>query len=281
LKKPYLKLEFKQMHFMKLPLFLVDAFADRPFTGNPAAVCLLDRPRTEEWMQAVAAELNHSETAFLLPEGEGFGLRWFTPIQEVDLCGHATLASAHVLWETACLKPEEPAIFFTRSGQLTAWRAEDGVIWMNFPAEPPVPCEPPAELLLALGPVGVHYVGHNRMDFLVLLDAEATVRALKPDLERLRHIGMRGLIVTALAEESGIDFVSRFFAPRVGISEDPVTGSAHCCLGPFWAERLGKAHLCGLQASPRSGRVEVMVHGNRVHLGGRAITVLSGKLLGD
>lgn len=266
---------------MKLPLFLVDAFAERPFTGNPAAVCLLDRAHSEDWMQRVAAELNHSETAFLLPEGEGFRLRWFTPVHEVDLCGHATLASAHVLWETGCLEPEEPAVFFTRSGRLTAWRAEDGMIWMDFPAEAPVPCEPPPELLLALGPVEVRYVGHNRMDFLVLLDAEATVRLLKPDLERLQQVDMRGLIVTALAEEEGVDFVSRFFAPRLGIPEDPVTGSAHCCLGPFWAKRLGKTHLCGVQVSPRSGRVAVVVHDDRVHLGGWAITVLSGKLLGD
>ncbi len=152
---------------------------------------------------------------------------------------------------------------------------------MDFPAEAPVPCEPPPELLLALGPVEVRYVGHNRMDFLVLLDAEATVRLLKPDLERLQQVDMRGLIVTALAEEEGADFVSRFFAPRLGIPEDPVTGSAHCCLGPFWAKRLGKTHLCGVQVSPRSGRVAVVVHDDRVHLGGWAITVLSGKLLGD
>ncbi|MDQ7041632.1 MAG: PhzF family phenazine biosynthesis protein [Rhodothermus sp.] len=263
---------------MKLPLFLVDAFAERPFTGNPAAVCLLDRPRSESWMQAVAAEMNWSETAFLLPKGEGFALRWFTPVQEVELCGHATLASAHVLWEIECLEPDEPAVFFTKSGRLKAWKTKDGTIWMDFPAEPPVACEPPLALLQGLQSVPIRYVGRNRMDYLVLLDREATVRRLKPDLERLQQLDMRGLIVTAPAEEVSADFVSRFFAPRVGVPEDPVTGSAHCCLGPFWAERLGRTRLCGFQVSPRGGRIEVEARGSRVHLGGRAVTVLQGKL---
>lgn len=263
---------------MKLPLFLVDAFAEQPFTGNPAAVCLLDRPRSEGWMQAVAAEMRQSETAFLLPEGEGFSLRWFTPVQEVDLCGHATLASAHVLWEIGCLQPDEPAIFFTKSGRLEARREANGTIWMDFPAEPPVPCEPPTELLQVLGSVPIRYVGRNRRDYLVLLDREASVRTLRPDLERLRLLEIRGLIVTAPAEEVPADFVSRFFAPRVGVPEDPVTGSAHCCLGPFWAERLGRTRLSGFQVSARGGRVEVTVRDERVDLGGRAITILQGKL---
>ncbi|AEN74150.1 phenazine biosynthesis protein PhzF family [Rhodothermus marinus SG0.5JP17-172] len=266
---------------MKLPLFLVDAFAERPFTGNPAAVCLLDRPRSEGWMQTVAAEMNRPETAFLLPEGEGFSLRWFTPVQEVDLCGHATLASAHVLWEIECLQPDEPAVFFTKSGRLTAWRSENGTIWMDFPAEPSVPCEPPTELLRVLGSAPIRYVGRNRMDYLVLLDREATVRTFRPDLARLQELDIRGLIVTAPAEDVPADFVSRFFAPRVGVPEDPVTGSAHCCLGPFWAERLGRTRLSGYQVSARGGRVEVEVHGERVHLGGRAVTVLQGKLLSE
>lgn len=266
---------------MKLPLFLVDAFAEQSFTGNPAAVCLLDRPRSESWMQTVAAEMNCSETAFVLPEGEGFTLRWFTPRQEVELCGHATLASAHVLWEIECLQPDEPAVFFTKSGRLMAWRAENGTIWMDFPAEPPVPCEPPAALLRVLGSSPVRFVGRNRMDYLVLLDREATVRTFKPNLAPLQELDIRGLIVTAPAEEVSADFVSRFFAPRVGIPEDPVTGSAHCCLGPFWAERLGRTRLSGFQVSARGGRLEVEVHSERVHLGGRAITVLQGKLLSE
>ncbi len=189
--------------------------------------------------------MNRPETAFLLPEGEGFSLRWFTPVQEVDLCGHATLASAHVLWEIECLQPDEPAVFFTKSGRLTAWRSENGTIWMDFPAEPPVPCEPPTELLRVLGSAPIRYVGRNRMDYLVLLDREATVRTLRPDLARLQELDIRGLIVTAPAEDVPADFVSRFFAPRLGVPEDPVTGSAIVAwdllgraAGPHAAERL-------------------------------------------
>ncbi|HEY1375821.1 MAG TPA: PhzF family phenazine biosynthesis protein [Gemmataceae bacterium] len=262
---------------MGVPVYVVDAFADRPFTGNPAAVCPLDRPADDGWMQDVAAEMNLSETAFLAPEADGFRLRWFTPAVEVDLCGHATLASAHVLWETGRLPAGEPARFHTRSGQLTATRA-GGDIVLDFPAVPVEPCPPPDGLTDALGatPRGV---GRNRMDVLVELDSESAVRRLRPDFGRLTAVPVRGVIVTAPSADPAFDFVSRFFAPASGVPEDPVTGSAHCALGPFWAARLGKIDLVGRQVSRRGGVVRVGVRGDRVHLGGRAVTVLRGELL--
>lgn len=263
-------------------LFQVDAFADAPFTGNPAAVCLLEAPRPDDWMQHLAAEMNLSETAFVRTRAEGgFDLRWFTPACEVDLCGHATLASAHVLWETKRLRPAAPAAFHTLSGRLEARRSEGGLVTMDFPAEPAEPAEAPEGLLRALGLDGAAFIGRNRMDVLVQIESEEALRALQPDMARLREVDVRGAIVTAAAEEGAdYDFASRFFAPRAGVPEDPVTGSAHCALAPFWAERLGRRRLVGYQASARGGRVRVhaLDGTGRVELAGYAVTVFEGKL---
>jgi predicted PhzF superfamily epimerase YddE/YHI9 len=268
---------------MRLALHQIDAFADRPFAGNPAAVCLLDAPREAAWMQAVAAEVNLSETAFLARRGgDGFDLRWFTPTTEVDLCGHATLASAHRLWETGELGAGEEARFHTRSGLLSARRRADGWIELDFPALPPRRLEPTPELLgEVLGGAAARWVGASREDLLVLLDDAAAVRALRPASQAVARLPARGVIVTAAAEAaSGHDFVSRFFAPAVGVPEDPVTGSAHCTLGPFWAERLGRDEVVGHQASARGGTVRVRVRGERVTLAGQAVTVMAGELVG-
>lgn len=254
----------------------VDAFTDRPFAGNPAAVCILAEPRPDEWMRDVAREMNLSETAFLHSEEDGYRLRWFTPATEVELCGHATLASAHVLWEDEYLLPTEPARFHTLSGLLTAER-DGGWIRMDFPAEPPEAADAAPGLAEALGATPV-WTGRNRFDWIVELEDEAAVRALAPDFGRLRAVSTRGVIATARGREGGYDFVSRFFGPAVGIDEDPVTGSAHCALAPFWAELLGKAELTGFQASARGGTVRVRPVGNRVELTGQAVTVLRGEL---
>jgi predicted PhzF superfamily epimerase YddE/YHI9 len=262
---------------MPVPLLQIDAFTDRPFAGNPAAVCLLTGPRDAAWMQQVAAEMNLSETSFLVPGDDGHHLRWFTPAVEVDLCGHATLAAAHALWETGRLRPEEPARFHTRSGLLTARRA-GGWIEMDFPATPAEPCPPPDSLLAALGAVA-RSVGKNRFDYLVEVESEEALRRLGPDIAALARLPVRGVIVTARATMPGFDFVSRFFAPAAGVAEDPVTGSAHCCLGPFWRDRLGKDELRAYQASRRGGVLGVRVAGDRVRLRGQAVTVLRGELL--
>ncbi len=259
-------------------IFQVDAFADRPFGGNPAAVCVLEAGADADWMQAVAGEMNLSETAFLVPHGEGrYGLRWFTPTVEVDLCGHATLASAHVLWEQG----EEADVleFETRSGALTALPAGDGLIQLDFPADPPLDVDGLDGLAEALGApaVGVY---QGRSDLLVeLADAEA-VRNLAPALRAVSEIPVRGVIVTAAGDgRDGADFVSRCFYPATGVDEDPVTGSAHCTLASFWCPRLGRSSLVGWQASARGGRVAVELSGARVLLTGRAITVLRGELV--
>jgi PhzF family phenazine biosynthesis protein len=266
---------------MALAITTVDAFTDAPFHGNPAAVCLLPRERDAAWMQLVAREMNLAETAFLVRRdgGDGFSLRWFTPTVEVDLCGHATLASAHVLWEEAHLPAGETARFHTRSGLLTAAR-RDGRIWLDFPALFEKAAPPPPELERALG-APVRYFGVNPIDSLAEVDSEETVRGIRPDLAMLRAFGGRGLIVTSRARDGAdvpYDFVSRFFAPGAGIDEDPVTGSAHCCLGPFWESRLGKSELTGYQASARGGLVEVRPRGERVEIGGHAVTVLRATL---
>lgn len=261
---------------MGIRLFQVDAFTDSPFAGNPAAVCLLPEARDARWMQHVAQEMNLSETAFLHPQEDGFHLRWFTPAVEVDLCGHATLASAHVLWEMGILEPAAQARFYTRSGLLTAERRGDG-IELNFPAEPEEPASAPAGLAEALG-VKPKYVGKNRFDYLVEVESEEIVKNLKPDFARLAGVAARGIIVTSLAASPPYDFVSRFFAPQSGVNEDPVTGSAHCCLGPFWKKRLNTNEFVAYQASARGGVVRVRVSGDRVYLGGRAVTVLRGEL---
>jgi len=264
------------------PIYVVDAFAEGPFSGNPAGVCPLDGPADAAWMRRVAAEMNHSETAFTHPTGDGFALRWFTPTVEVDLCGHATLAAAHALWETGRLSPDAAARFHTRSGVLTPTRRPDGGIELDFPAKPVDAAEPPRGLLDALGLAGARptFVGRNRMDWLVALADEAAVRTLAPDFRRLAAVQARGAIVTApSADPAAYDFASRFFGPAVGVDEDPVTGSAHCALGPFWAERLGRASLRARQLSRRGGALDVTVAGDRVRLGGRAVTTLRGELL--
>ncbi|CAA9298241.1 MAG: Phenazine biosynthesis protein PhzF like [uncultured Gemmatimonadetes bacterium] len=262
---------------MPQSIIQVDAFADRPFTGNPAAVCILAAPREEGWMRDVAAEMNLSETAFLHPEEDGWRLRWFTPAVEVDLCGHATLATAHVLWEGGHLAADAQARFHTRSGLLTARRAGEW-IELDFPAKPLLDAPPPGGVAEALGVVPVQ-VGRSHFDVLVEAASEDEVRALQPDMGRLMAVEARGVIVTARADEGAeYDFVSRFFAPRVGVNEDPVTGSAHCVLAPYWAAKLGRHELVGFQASRRGGTVRVRSAGDRVHLGGRAVTVLRGEL---
>ncbi len=255
----------------------VDAFTDTPFRGNPAAVCLLAAPASEEWMQAVAREMNLSETAFLHPVDDGYRLRWFTPTVEVDLCGHATLASAHVLWQDRHLDPGLPARFHTTSGLLTATRSGEW-IELDFPATPAIEVEPPSVLPAALG-IPARWVGRSEFDYLVEVGSEAEVRALQPDLGALAALPVRGVMVTSRADPGTFDFVSRFFAPASGIGEDPVTGSAHCALGPYWSERLGRSSLVAYQASARGGVVRVRVEGERVKLGGQAVTTMRGALL--
>ena len=266
---------------MSIRISQVDAFTDTPFAGNPAAVCVLDAERPVAWMQQVAREMNLSETAFLRRRAGGFALRWFTPTHEVDLCGHATLASAHVLWAEEHLAPDEAAVFHTKSGRLTTRRA-DGWIAMDFPAEPFEPADAPPGLLDALGVLPA-FVGRNRMDYGILLDDEAAVRDVTPDMSRLATVDTRGVVVTAPAREgTDYDFVSRFFGPRVGVPEDPVTGSAHCALGPFWADQLGKTRLMGRQVSARGGTVRIQVEAAdspRVLLMGQAVTVLHAELV--
>ncbi len=263
---------------MTIPIVQVDAFTAAPFAGNPAAVSVLPEPRDAAWMQRVATEMNLSETAFLnRREDGGFDLRWFTPTVEVDLCGHATLASAHVLWEAGHLSPTDPARFHTRSGMLTAVR-RDGWIELDFPALPEAEAAAPPGLAEALG-VSPRYIGKSRFDYLVELDGEEAVRDLRPDFTRLGKVEVRGVIATGASAVPGYDFVSRFFAPASGINEDPVTGSAHCCLATFWSRRLGKTEHLARQISARGGVVKVRLLGDRVRLSGQAVTVLRGELL--
>ena len=262
---------------MSLAFDQVDAFTDEPFAGNPAAVVVVEEWPDAAWMQAVAAEMNLSATAFVLPRGGGeYGLRWFTPAVEVALCGHATLASAAVLWRRGAA--EETLVFHSRSGPLRCSR-RDGWIEMDFPSTPPSPCEPLAGLEEALG-VQPRWLGRSRFDVVVEVADEEAVRAARPDFRRLARVEARGVMLTAAAApESAHDFVGRFFAPRAGVAEDPVTGSAHCCLAPFWAERLGRRELVGLQVSQRGGTVRMRVEGDRVTLAGLARHVVSGELL--
>lgn len=260
---------------MSIGIVQVDAFTSEAFAGNPAAVCVLASPKDERWMQLVAREMALSETAFLHRLDDG-SLRWFTPVAEVDLCGHATLASAHVLYETNQLDQGATARFHTKSGLLTA-TSRDGWIELDFPATPDERISPPAGLADAIG-ASPRHVGRSRFDYLVELEDEATVRKLEPDFARLRGYNARGVIATARASAPGVDFVSRFFAPAFGVDEDPVTGSAHCCLGPFWARRLKKASFVAHQVSARGGELRVTVDGQRVRLAGQAVTVLRGEL---
>ena len=261
---------------MGAEIYQVDAFTDRPFKGNPAAVCILLETRDEKWMQNVAREMNLSETAFLHPQEDGFNLRWFTPAVEVELCGHATLASAHILWETGLLNEQDQARFHTLSGLLTGVR-KGKEIELNFPARPDEPVSAPPGLIEAIGIVP-KYVGMTKYDYLLELDSEEAVRNISPDFAMLKAQSIRGVMVTSVAFTEGFDFVSRFFAPGAGIDEDPVTGAAHCCLGPFWSRRLGKNEFVAYQASARGGIVRVRVEGERVILGGQAVTILRGEL---
>ena len=267
---------------MPVRIVQVDAFTNRPFAGNPAAVCVLRAMPPEQWMRDVAREMNLSETAFLVPQDGGYHLRWFTPAVEVDLCGHATIASAHVLWEEGHLPPATAARFHTRSGLLPAAKRGDW-IELDFPATSPEPALPPAGLLGALSPtnpLAARFVGRSKFDYLVEVESEKLLRGLDPDHSALRKLPVRGIIVTARSESPEFDFVSLFFAPGSGIDEDPVTGSAHCALGPHWASQLGKSDLIAYQASTRGGVVRVSVKGDRVILGGQAVTVLRGELAG-
>lgn len=261
---------------MVIPIYQVDAFTDKPFLGNPAGVCVLSELMDEEWMQLVAREMNLPETAFLFKQGDGFNLRWFTPTTEVDLCGHATLASAHILWEMGYLNKCQEAKFFTKSGLLTA-KSDKDWIELNFPSEPPSETVIPDFVIKGLN-VSPKYTGKNRLDYIVEVESEDIVRNLQPDLNLLKGMETRGVIVTSLSETDDFDFVSRFFAPGAGIDEDPVTGSAHCCLGPYWQPRLNKDELVGYQASKRGGLVKVKVLCDRVSLAGKAVTVIKGEL---
>lgn len=263
---------------MKQMITQVDAFTGKPFTGNPAAVCILNEAADEAWMQAVAREMNLSETAFLYTLENVFNLRWFTPTVEVALCGHATLASAHVLWEEGHLKPNESARFHTLSGLLTA-ELKGEWIELDFPAVRAEAANPPAGLFESLGIKTARYVGKNKLDYLVEIESEEEVRSLAPDHTRLRQIQARGVIVTSRSASREFDFISRFFAPGSGIDEDPVTGSAHCALGPYWEKLLKRTEFTAYQASPRGGVVRVRVNGDRVKLGGLAVTVLRGELV--
>jgi PhzF family phenazine biosynthesis protein len=262
---------------MGQPICVVDAFADRPFTGKPAGVCMLEKAAPEAWMQGLAAELNLSETAFLYPGERGYHLRWFTPTVEVALCGHATLASAHALFEDGRLSGDATARFETKSGELTVRRA-DGLLELDLPASRVTREDaPPPQLFKALGinPVPAYRPGS---EFLVVLPSEAAGRALAPATTLLQRIDVRGVIGTAPASLAGVDFVSRFFAPASGINEDPVTGSAHCALGPFWGARLGRQEMAARQVSARGGTLRVRLSGDRVLLGGSAATVWKGEL---
>ena len=262
-----------------LTVYQVDSFASRPFTGNPAGVCLPEEDLSDDFMQAVALEMNLSETAFLVRQDDAYRLRWFTPFREVDLCGHATLASAHILWETGRLADSEEAVFDTRSGRLRSTLDGDRIA-MDFPAEAPdMGVESPPDLAKGIG-VEPAEVGRNRLDYFVVLPSEALLTELEPDMSALARLGSRGVIVTAASELDDYDFVSRYFAPRFGIPEDPVTGSAHCCLAPYWSRRLGKSRMVGYQASARGGIVEVGYDGgDRVELAGRAITTARVEIL--
>jgi PhzF family phenazine biosynthesis protein len=262
---------------MSQSIVQVDAFTAQPFSGNPAAVCVMDAARDDRWMQNVAREMNLSETAFLHRENSGYRLRWFTPTLEVALCGHATLASAHVLYETGALEHGQQAQFHTKSGLLTADN-DNGWIKLDFPASPPEKTAMLPHLDKAIGSSNLKYIGKSVFDYLVEVESESEVRSLKPNLALLELVPARGVIVTARSDDPQYDFVSRFFAPASGVPEDPVTGSAHCCLAPYWAKQLDKEEMVGYQASARGGVVKVAVRGDRVLLYGQAVTVLRGEL---
>ncbi len=259
---------------MSIDIYQVDAFTEKPFGGNPAAVCILPGPADPGWMQHVARDMNLSETAFLYRERGGYNLRWFTPTVEVEICGHATLAGAHILWEEGRVSRGEGIEFYTRSGTLTAAMQGD-MIELDFPSEPAEDAEAPPALIGSLG-VKPLYVGRNRFDYLVEVGSAEEVRAVRPDFAPLGTIPVRGVMVTAASDDAKYDFISRFFGPASGINEDPATGSAYCCLGPYWEKKLGKSEFLAYQASPRGGVIGVRVAGDRVKLLGKAVTVFKG-----
>jgi PhzF family phenazine biosynthesis protein len=262
----------------QVPLYQVDAFTDTPFRGNPAAVCVLDKAADVGWMQSVAAEMNLSETAFVCPEGDGYGLRWFTPAAEVSLCGHATLASAHVLWATGRMEQDRRIEFKTLSGLLTVERYE-AHMEMDFPADAARPSEVPGGLFEALGISQALEVLRGKTDLIIRLASAGELRDLRPDFRLLGGVpGIRGVIVTAASDSGDYDFMSRFFAPAVGVDEDPVTGSAHCLSGPYWSAELGREELRAYQASTRGGALHLRVCGERIRIGGQAVTVSEGVL---
>jgi PhzF family phenazine biosynthesis protein len=263
----------------RLLYFIVDAFTNRPFSGNPAAVVPLNQWRNDAWLQNVAMEMNLSETAFFVPNSDGFDLRWFTPKVEVDLCGHATLATAKIISHLGLVKEGQEINFASRSGKLVA-RVSQGKIELDFPIKPEQPTDPPPGLVESLG-VKPLYIGKNNFDYLVEVGSEAVVRAISPDFKRLAKVGCRGIIATSLSDDPSYGFVSRFFAPAAGIDEDPVTGSAHCCLAAFWSKRLKKTKFVAYQASARGGVIHVEVVGDRVLLGGQAVIVAQGELCLD
>ncbi|MBY9077066.1 PhzF family phenazine biosynthesis protein [Paenibacillus sp. HN-1] len=265
---------------MTLPIYIVDAFTEQAFGGNPAAVCLLQTPAPEAYMSQVAAEMNLSETAFLWPEnGGGYRLRWFTPAAEVELCGHATLASAHTLWESGALPADKRAEFHTLSGLLTAEQSGEGIT-LSFPAYELSPAEPITGLVSALGlqEEDVEELWHYADNLIVTVSDESRVRSMNPDFTALTTLPPRAVAVTARGLEDGIDFVSRFFAPSIGVNEDPVTGSAHTALASFWSGRLSRRELTAYQASSRGGLLRLRVTDDRIYLTGRAVTVISGQL---
>ncbi|MFI5322629.1 MAG: PhzF family phenazine biosynthesis protein [Thermodesulfobacteriota bacterium] len=259
---------------MEIEIYQLDAFTDKPFGGNPAAVCILPGPADAEWMQNVARDMNLPETAFLYRENNGFHLRWFTPTVEVELCGHATLASANVLWESGHVPRGAVIEFYTLIGTLTA-AMNGGMIELDFPSEPEQEATAPPALTESLGVKPV-YVGRNRFDYLVEVESANEVRGIKPDFELLGTIPVRGVMVTSASDSPEYDFVSRFFGPASGINEDPATGSAHCCLGPYWEKKLGKSEFLAYQASERGGVIGVRVMGLRVKLLGKAVTIFKG-----
>ena len=263
---------------MELTLYQVDAFTATPFTGNPAAVCVLEQALEDGLMQSIANEMNLSETAFVRKREDGaWHLRWFTPVSEVDLCGHATLASAHVLFEQRWAPEDDPIQFETLSGTLAVTRDASGMIQMDFPSEPATLGFPGELIDNALNTACLKHAA-NRMDAIAEVDDEKTLRELRPDMTAIAALEVRGLIVTAPAEDPDLDFVSRFFAPQFGVPEDPVTGSAHCCLAPWWGNRLGKTRMKARQISTRGGNVDVELRDDRVLLRGHAVTVLQAKL---
>jgi PhzF family phenazine biosynthesis protein len=263
-----------------IPIYTVDAFTSTPFSGNPAAVCILPSfPDNDQWLQQVAAEMNLSETAFLCVMNNGsYRLRWFTPQAEVDLCGHATLACAQVLWETGVAYGIDLLRFHTKSGVLTAKRLDNG-IELNFPAEPSSPCEAPPQLTEALGAVRPIAISRNRLDYIVELESETAVRELTPDFRILQELPSRGLLVTSRSDHPDYDFAARCFFSPVGVDEDPVTGSAYCALAPYWKEKLGKSTFAAIQLSTRGGTLKLQTAGDRVLIQGQAVIIIKGLLV--